>query len=169
MLSETIEGKRQHFRMANSASDHDRFVSYLRTLPAPCIIGFEATSNYHRALGHRLVAEGFETCFISSIASARYREVMFNSWDKNDPKDAAVLLELLKQGITQRYVDPLAAGHHDLQGAIQNLLPSDLEPHAPAALPPHPLPAFVLSGDGQMVEQYPLSLVDQLSSALPYS
>lgn len=115
VLSETIEGKRQHFRMANSASDHDRFVSYLRTLPAPCIIGFEATSNYHRALGHRLVAEGFETCFISSIASARYREVMFNSWDKNDPKDAAVLLELLKQGITQRYVDPLAAGHHDLQ------------------------------------------------------
>ena len=40
---------------------------------------------------------------------------MFNSWDKNDPKDAAVLLELLKQGMTQRYVDPLAAGHHDLQ------------------------------------------------------
>ena len=58
---------------------------------------------------------GFEVCFISSVASARYREVMFNSWDKNDPKDAAVLLELLKQGITQRYIDPLIAGHHDLQ------------------------------------------------------
>ena len=38
VLSETIEGKRQHFRMANSASDHDRFVSYLRTLPVPCIL-----------------------------------------------------------------------------------------------------------------------------------
>ena len=31
VLSETKEGKRQHFRMANSASDHDRFLSYLRT------------------------------------------------------------------------------------------------------------------------------------------
>jgi transposase len=90
-------------------------ISHLRALPVPCIIGFEATGNYHRTLGHRLVAEGFETCFISSVASARYREVMFNSWDKNDPKDAAVLLELLKQGITQRYIDPLIAGHHDLQ------------------------------------------------------
>lgn len=85
VLSETIEGKRQYFRMANSASDHDRFVSYLRTVPAPCIIGFEATGNYHRALGNRLIREGFEACFISSVASARYREVMFNSWDKNDP------------------------------------------------------------------------------------
>ena len=115
VLSETNEGKRQHFRMANSAADHDRFIAFLKSLPPPCIIGFEATGNYHRALGHRLISEGFEVCFISSIASARYREVMFNSWDKNDPKDAAVLLELLKQEITQRYVDPLIAGHHDLQ------------------------------------------------------
>ena len=115
VLSETNEGKRQHFRMANSAQDHDRFIDFLKSLPSPCIIGFEATGNYHRALGHRLVSEGFEVCFISSLASARYREVMFNSWDKNDPKDAAVLLELLKQEITQRYVDPLIAGHHDLQ------------------------------------------------------
>ena len=40
---------------------------------------------------------------------------MFNSWDKNDPKDAAVILEMLKQGRTQRYVDPMLAGHHDIQ------------------------------------------------------
>lgn len=40
---------------------------------------------------------------------------MFNSWDKNDPKDAEVLLELLKKGIVQRHVEPLFAGHHDLQ------------------------------------------------------
>ena len=75
VLSETKSGKRQHFRIANSAQDHDRFIAYLRSLPAPCLVGFEATSNYHRALGHRLMAEGFETCLISSIASVRYREV----------------------------------------------------------------------------------------------
>ena len=115
VLCETKEGKRQHFRMANSAKDHERLITYLKSLPAPCVVGFEATGNYHRPIGHRLVAEGFDTFFISSLASARYREVMFNSWDKNDPKDATVLLELLKQGITQRYIDPLIAGHHDLQ------------------------------------------------------
>lgn len=52
---------------------------------------------------------------MSSIAGARYREAVFNSRDKNDPKDARVILALLKQGITQRFVDPLIAGHHGLQ------------------------------------------------------
>ena len=47
---------------------------------------------------------------------------MFNSYgDKNDPGDAAVILEMLKQGRVQIYVDPLIAGHHDLQGT-QDLL-----------------------------------------------
>jgi hypothetical protein len=40
---------------------------------------------------------------------------MFNSWDKNDPKDAAVILDLLKQGKVLRYYDPLVEGIHDLQ------------------------------------------------------
>jgi hypothetical protein len=40
---------------------------------------------------------------------------MFNSWDKNDPKDAAVILEMLRRGAVQRYVDPMLAGNHDLQ------------------------------------------------------
>ena len=52
---------------------------------------------------------------VSSVAGARYREAMFNSWDKNDPKDATVILHLLKHGIVQHYHDPLLAGDHDLQ------------------------------------------------------
>ncbi len=40
---------------------------------------------------------------------------MFNSWDKNDPKDASVILQLLKHGLVQHYHDPLLAGDHDLQ------------------------------------------------------
>jgi transposase len=48
VLSETKEGKRQHFRMANSAADHERFIAF-SDLAAPCLVGFEATSNYHRA------------------------------------------------------------------------------------------------------------------------
>jgi hypothetical protein len=41
-------------------------------------------------LAHRLLSEGFEVQLVSSVAAARFREAVFNSWDKNDPKDAAV-------------------------------------------------------------------------------
>ncbi len=115
VMVETRDGTIRKFRMSNSASDHERLVDLIHNLPQPCRIGFEATGNYHRTLGYRLAAEGFDICLLSSVAGARYREVMFNSWDKNDPKDAYVLLQLLKQGITQIYVDPLISGYHDLQ------------------------------------------------------
>jgi transposase len=36
-------------------------------------------------------------------------------WDKNDPKDAQVILHMLRIGATQVYVDPLAADINDLQ------------------------------------------------------
>ena len=46
---------------------------------------------------------------------ARTREALHNGWDKNDSKDAQVILHMLRIGATQRYVDPLAAGINDLQ------------------------------------------------------
>lgn len=115
VMVETVDGNVRRFRMANSGHDHERLVALARSLPQPCRIGFEATGNYHRTLGYRLVTEGLDVCLISSLASARYREIMFNSWDKNDPKDTFTLLQLLKQGITQVYVDPVASGFHDMQ------------------------------------------------------
>lgn len=115
VMVETLDGNTKRFRMANSHSDHDRLVEVVRSLPQPCRIGFEATGNYHRTLAFRLVAEDFDVCLISSLASARYREVMFNSWDKNDPKDAGVLLELLKRDMVQTYIDPIQSGYHDIQ------------------------------------------------------
>ncbi|GEO18249.1 hypothetical protein MAE02_59450 [Microvirga aerophila] len=68
----------------------------------PVLIGFEATRDYHRGL-------------VSSVALARTREALHDGWDKNDPKDAQVILHMLRIGATQRYVDPLAAGINDLQ------------------------------------------------------
>lgn len=115
VMLETIDGNKKRFRMANSAKDHDRLIELIHQLPQPCRIGFEATGNYHRTLAYRLVTEGFQVNLISSLASARYREVIYNSWDKNDPKDAGILLELLKQGVTQIYVDPVQSGFHDVQ------------------------------------------------------
>jgi hypothetical protein len=82
VMVELTDGKTRCFRMANSGKDHDRLIEVIRELPQPCHIGFEATGNYHRPLAYRLLTEGFDVSLISSLASARYREAIFNSWDK---------------------------------------------------------------------------------------
>ena len=81
----------------------------------PCEIAFEPTGDYHRPLAYILGQAGFRLSLVSSIAVARTREALYNSWDKNDPKDAQVILHLMKNGTTQRYLDPLVTGHQDLQ------------------------------------------------------
>jgi transposase len=115
VLVETPDGKQRRFRMASSMDDHDRLVSLLRESPQPVRIAMEPTGDCHRTLAYRLLNEGFDVCLVSSVAGDRLREAMFNSWDKNDPKDASVILALLKQGLTMQLVDPLTAGHHGLQ------------------------------------------------------
>ncbi len=115
VLIETATGQRHRFRMANSAEDLDRLVAFVTSLGGRCRAALEPTGNYHRSVAHRLLSAGVEVVSISSLAQCRYREAMFNSWDKNDPKDAAVILQMLKQGRVQTYVDPMLAGHHDLQ------------------------------------------------------
>ena len=115
VLVEAPDGRRQRFRVANTRSDHDRLVLFLKSQPARCQVALEPTGNYHRPLAYRLLSEGFEVYLVSSVAAARFREALFNSWDKNDPKDAAVILDLLKQGKVLRYYDPMVAGIHDLQ------------------------------------------------------
>jgi transposase len=72
-------------------------------------------ADYHRVLAHRLIDAGFTVRLISSMALARTREALHNGWDKNDPKDAQVILHMLGIGATVVYQDPLAAGINDLQ------------------------------------------------------
>src|SRR5262245_39866733 len=115
VLVELPDGAHQRFRMANSAEDYGRLVAFLHTLPGPVRVALEPTGNFHRTLAFRLLSEGISVVSVSSVAGARYREAMFNSRDKNDPKDATVILQLLKQGLVQHYHEPLLAGHHDLQ------------------------------------------------------
>src|SRR5204863_9894886 len=45
----------------------------------------------------------------------RTREALHNGWDKNDPKDAQVILHMLRIGATQTYCDPIRAGIHNIQ------------------------------------------------------
>jgi transposase len=114
VVVESSRGRRQ-FRLANPAGGCGRLRRvHPRTAPAgPHRL--RADWAYHRPLAYQLVTAGFDVVLISSLACARYRAALFTSWDKNDPKDTHVLLELLKEGITMRYVDPLVARWHDVQ------------------------------------------------------
>jgi transposase len=62
-----------------------------------------------------LGSEGFDLKLISSLALARTREALHNSWDKNDPKDAQVILHMLQIGAVQVFHDPLRARTCDIQ------------------------------------------------------
>jgi transposase len=115
VLLELPSGRRRAMRVANTKAEIDRFVATLRAFDLPCEIAFEPTGDYHRPLAYVLGQAGFHLGLVSSIAVARTREALYNSWDKNDPKDAQVILHLLKNGTTQRYLDPLVTGHQDLQ------------------------------------------------------
>ena len=108
-------GKRRRLRVANTKTEIDRVVGMLGARGWPCEIAFEATGDYPRPRADVLGRAGFRLCLVSSMAVARPREALYNSWDKNDPKDAQVILHLLKQGTTQRALDPLVTGHQDLQ------------------------------------------------------
>lgn len=107
--------RRRRLVVQNVRAEHDRFLDLLRSFERPVVAAFEATGNYHRAIAWRLLEAGFETRLISSMALARTREAIHNGWDKNDPKDAQVILHMLRTGLSQHYQDPLAAGLSDIQ------------------------------------------------------
>ena len=96
-------GARKKLTVTSDLKGYRELAHYLKKLKAPCKIGFEATGNYHRTLAFYLREQGFELELISSVAAARTREAMYNSWDKNDPKDAQVILHMLQTGLTQIY------------------------------------------------------------------
>ena len=63
-----------------------------------------ATGNYHRVLMYYLGVAGFDLKLVSSVSSvalACTREAPHNNWDKNDPKDAQVILHMLQIGAVQ--------------------------------------------------------------------
>jgi transposase len=107
--------RRRRLVVPNTRPEHDHFVALLDNLGCPVVAGFEATGNYHRPLAYRLLDAGCELRLVSSLALARTREALHNGWDKNDPKDAQVILHMLKIGATQTYLDPIRAGINDIQ------------------------------------------------------
>ena len=112
-----VPGRRRRKRLTvrNVREDIDRFVETLTAFGVPVQVGFEPTGDYHRPLAWRLHQAGFELKLISSLSLARTREAMHNSWDKNDPKDAQVMLHMMQTGLTQIWHDPLVHGVNDIQ------------------------------------------------------
>lgn len=107
--------RRRRLVVPNTKAEHDRLVDLLHSFGQPVVAGFEATGNYHRPLAFRLLDAGVTLRLVSSVALARTREALHNGWDKNDPKDAQVILHMLKIGATQTYLDPIRAGINDIQ------------------------------------------------------
>jgi transposase len=115
VLIQLLDGARKKLTVTNDLQGYRELGHYLKKLKVPCKVGFEATGNYHRTLAFYLRQQGFELELISSVAASRTREAMFNSWDKNDPKDAQVILYMLQTGLTQTYHDPLVHQINDIQ------------------------------------------------------
>jgi len=109
------DGKCKTFRVANSHTDFEKLSHFLKSFNMPCKIAFEPTADYHRVIAWRLLSDGHELFLASSVACSRTREAIFNSRDKNDVKDARVILYLLESGVVQHYHDPLANDINDLQ------------------------------------------------------
>lgn len=115
VLIQTPDKKRRRISVLNNLDDFNRLINLLRSYQRPVRVAFEATGNYHRALVYQVCLAGFEIKLISSIALARTREALHNSWDKNDPKDAQVILHMMAIGAAQFYHDPLMHGTNDIQ------------------------------------------------------
>ena len=107
--------RRRRMTITNTTDDFMRLIAILRDYGQPVRIGFEATGNYHRVLMYHLGVAGFDLKLVSSVALARTREALHNSWDKNDPKDAQVILHMLQIGAVQIFQDPMMAGTNDIQ------------------------------------------------------
>ena len=112
-----IPGKKRRRRLTvmNTLQDFQRLSVALASYDLPVRIGFEATGTYHRPLAHHLGQAGYELKLVSSVALARTREALHNSWDKNDPKGAQVILHMLEIGAVQFFSDPLVTGTADIQ------------------------------------------------------
>ena len=107
--------RRRRLSVLNTRVEHDRLIDALQDHKRPVVCAFEATGNYHRPIAWRLAEAGFEVRLVSSLALARTREALHNSWDKNDPKDAQVILHMLRIGASTVYNDPGCGRLNDLQ------------------------------------------------------
>lgn len=54
VLVQEATGARRSFKVAHRRADHDRLISYLKSLRGCVRVAFEPTGDYHRPLAYRL-------------------------------------------------------------------------------------------------------------------
>ena len=102
--------------MPNSHFGYQQLLERIRTHSDQAIkVGFEPTADYHRNIAYWLSEAGCHCFLISSLSCARAREMLFQTWDKNDRKDSRVILYLMEQGLMEPFYDPFRAGTFDIQ------------------------------------------------------
>lgn len=109
------DGKTRLLKVQNSREGFEKLTGFLLNQGQEVRAALEPTADYHRPLAYWLESNGIEVHLASSLACARVREAMFNSWDNNDRKDARVIMYLLEHGMTAPFHDPLISGSHELQ------------------------------------------------------
>jgi transposase len=115
VLVEHPNGTRKELKIMNTQNDFKRLASYINKNNLAVVVGLESTGYYHRAIAYFLLQQNFQVRLISSLAASKVREAQFNAWDKNDSKDASVILYLLKSGISQYYHEPMVHKLVDIQ------------------------------------------------------
>lgn len=108
-------GKCINMKVANTLEGYELLVSRCEPENHVVQVGFEPTADYHRNIAYWLARKGFKCFLVSSLSCARAREMLHNTWDKNDRKDAKVVLYLMEQGLMQPFHDPLFSGVLDIQ------------------------------------------------------
>lgn len=114
-LIQLPSGKTISVRINNTLEGYQRLLSLAKAEPSSITVGFEPTSDYHRNIAYWLSQQGVNCHLVSSLSCARAREMLYNTWDKNDRKDSKVILYLIASGLSKPFYDPLIANTMDIQ------------------------------------------------------
>lgn len=108
-------GKTLQMKIENSLGGYQRLWTACIKGNDPVRIGFESTADYHRNIAYWFEQQGAQCHLVSSLSCARAREMLYQTWDKNDRKDTKVILYLLNAGISKSFYDPLIQQTMDIQ------------------------------------------------------
>ncbi|WP_084407396.1 IS110 family transposase [Aestuariibacter salexigens] len=108
-------GKCVFVRIENTLDGYQRLLGIAKSTTDSIKVGFEPTSDYHRNIAYWMQQKGIECHLVSSLSCARAREMLYQTWDKNDRKDSSVILYLLQTGMSHPFYDPLVNDTMDIQ------------------------------------------------------
>ncbi|NDL65468.1 IS110 family transposase [Acerihabitans arboris] len=109
------DGKNRLVRFENTIMGYGELLNIARKKNAPIAIAFEPTADYHRNIAFWMHSQGIECYQVSSLSCARAREILYQTWDKHDHKDAKLIIHLMHQGLMRPYYDPLVHQTMDFQ------------------------------------------------------